>query len=417
MQSESRASAEITIVVVGGWYEEICAEPHWHEYYGSGGRAAIALAGRSAAVRLFTYCPIALRPKLEYLAKTFGFECEISGTALAVTRFEYLHWLRPPQISPASATTEELPGICPGATENVLRYGFYEGDAVVKANRVVYDPQNPPDKVRPFNANGSSAKELFIVCNYAEGTQLSGETSPERILAALLKTPNAIAVALKSAWEGVYVATHSVTQTIEPIPTTYVHKIGSGDLFTAEIAYGWMVLGLDPIAAARRASSQVAYYVNSGSLPIPEAAVATPAPAPQVASADDPTKKYDIYIAGPFFNYAQLSVVEEMAGLFRDAGLRVFSPYHDVGLGQPAQVAGQDLDALRACRVVVACLEGYDPGTVFEVGYARALDIPVLMYAPNLADLHSTMFLGSGCELARDFTTVVYRTLWWTSAG
>jgi len=406
----------MTLTVVGGWYEEICAEPHWHEYYGPGGRAAIALTGRDATIRLLTYCPPVLKPKLEYLAKTFGFELETFGTAPAVTRFQYLHWLRPPEISPASVSPSELPAICPDSTENVVRYGFYEGDAIVKARRVVYDPQNAPDKVRPFSENGSSAEQLYIVCNFAEGAQLSGETSPERILATLLRSPNTVGAALKSAWEGVYVATHSHSEIIKPTPTAYVHKIGSGDLFTAEVAYGWIVLGLDPIAAARRASSQVAYYVNSASLPIPELAVPTPMPLPQIAGADAPNKKFDVYIAGPFFYYAQLSVVEEMGSFFRDAGLRVFSPYHDVGLGQPAQVAKQDLDALRACRVLVACLEGYDPGTVFEVGYARALGVPVLLYAPNLVDLHSTMFLGSGCELVRDFTTAVYRTIWLANA-
>ncbi len=184
-------------------------------------------------------------------------------------------------------------------------------------------------------------------------------------------------------------------------------------MFSAEFAYGWMVLGLDPIAAARRASLQVACYTNSASLPIPESAAVTPAAAPKIATHDDPKKRYDLYVAGPFFNFAQLSVVEEMANLFRDAGLRVFSPYHDVGLGRAAQIAKQDLDGLNASRIVVACLEGYDPGTVFEVGHARAVGIPVLVYSPNFSDLHSTMFMGTGCEVARDFTTAVYRAVWW----
>jgi len=415
VQGKSRTSDKISITIVGGWYEEICAEPHWHEYYGPGGRAAVALSGRNTTIRLLTYCPASLTPQLHYQAKTFGFECDTFGTASAVTRFQYLHWLRSPQISPASVIAAELPAICPGATENVLRYGFYEGDAVVKARRAVYDPQNAPDKVRPFSENGSSAEELFIVCNFAEGAELSGETSPDKIIASLLKTPSTIAVALKSGWDGVYVATQGQSEIIKPTPTAYVHKIGSGDIFTAETAYGWMVLGLDPIAAARRASTQVAYYVNGASLPIPESAVPEIAPTPQIAKRDNPNKKYDIYLAGPFFNFAQLSVIEEMADLFREAGLRVFSPYHDVGFGHSSQIAKQDLDALHASRVVIACLEGYDPGTVFEVGYARALAIPVLVYSPNLQDLHSTMFLGSGCELVRDFTTAVYRIIWWTN--
>jgi len=415
VQGESRAPDKTTLTVVGGWYEELCAEPRWQEYYGPGGRAAIALAGRNVTIRLLTYCPAALKPKLEYLATTFGFDFETFGTASAVTRFHYLHWLRPPQISHASINAFELPPICPDATENILRYGLYEGDAIVKAKRAVYDPQNAPEKVRPFSENGSSAEQLFIVCNFAEGAQLTGETSPDKILATLLKTPNTIGVALKSGWEGVFVATKQASEHIKPIPTTHVHKIGSGDVFTAETAYGWMILGLDPIAAARRASSQVAYYANNASLPIPESAVPTPAPAPQIAARTDPKKKHDVYVAGPFFNYAQLQVIEELADFFLDAGLRVFSPYHHVGVGQPTHVANQDLDALRACRVVLAYLEGYDPGTIFEVGYARAIGIPVLIYAPNLEDLHSTMFVGSGCELVRDFTTAVYRAIWWAN--
>jgi hypothetical protein len=415
VQGESRTPGITTLTVVGGWYEELCAEPRWQEYYGPGGRAAIALAGRNAAIRLLTYCPAALKPKLEYLATTFGFEFEAFGSAPGVARFHYLHWLRPPQITPASVNPSELPPIRVEAVDNVIRYGLYEGDAIVKAKRAVYDPQNAPEKVRLFSDNGSSAEQLFIVCNYAEGAELTGETSPDKIVAALLKTLNTIGVALKSGWGGVFAASQQATEHIKPIPTTYVHKIGSGDLFTAEIAYGWMILGLDPVAAARRASTQVAYYANNASLPLPESAVIAAAPAPSIAPKTDPKKKYDIYVAGPFFTYPQLAVIEELADFFLDAGLRVFSPYHDVGLGQPAQVAKQDLEALHACRVLIAYVEDHDPGTVFEVGYARAIGIPVLVYAPNLAELHSTMFIGTGCELVRDFTTAVYRAIWWAN--
>ncbi|MGO9199168.1 MAG: nucleoside 2-deoxyribosyltransferase [Limisphaerales bacterium] len=410
----------MTITVAGGWYEELCAEPHWYEYYGPGGRAAVALAGRKAAIRLLTYCPAAEKEKLEYLAKAFGFAVETFGEASPLIRFQYLHWLRPPQISPASAGDPRLPPIRADDAESAIRYGFYEGDAILKSRRAVYDPQSAPERVQAFTDNGSTAEQLSVVCNFAEGSKLTGETSPQNILDSLLNAPNIVAVALKGAWEGVFAATKTARELIPPTPTVNVHKIGSGDLFTAEFAYGWMALGLDPIAAARRASLQVAHYTNSASLPVPESATITPAPAPRTAPHNDPQKKYDLYVAGPFFNYSQLSVVEEMAALFTDAGLRVFSPYHDVGLNLGAshapKIAKQDIDGLRASRILVACLEGYDPGTVFEVGYARAIGIPVLLYAPNLSELNSTMFLGTSCQVARDLTTAVYRAVWWAKA-
>jgi nucleoside 2-deoxyribosyltransferase len=407
----------MTLTIVGGWYEEVCGEPRWQEFYGPGGRAAAALTGRKAELKLLTYCPQELRGKLDYFAKSSGFEVECFGTAPAVPRFEYLHWLRPPQISPGSASASEVPPICVEAAENVIRYGFYEGDAIIKAKRAVYDPQNAPEKICHFSQNGSTADELAIVCNFAEGSKLTGETSPERILQALLKTPKTIAVALKGAWEGVWIADQTHKELIKPTPTTNVHKIGSGDVFTAEFGYGWMILGLNLIEAARRASIQVACYTNSGSLPIPETGIITPAPAPLIARRDGTHKKFDIYIAGPFFNYSQLSVVEEMANLFSNAGLTVFSPYHDVGFGHAAHIAKKDLDALCASRIVVACLDGFDPGTVFEVGYARAKGIPVLVYSPNLSEQNATMFVGSGCVISSDFTTAIYRAVWWARSA
>ncbi len=311
----------------------------------------------------------------------------------------------------------ELPVIKVENAENVIRYGFYEGDAKIQAKRVVYDPQNSEaDKIHAFSDNGSVADELSIVCNYSEGSKLSKETDPKRILDVLLQPPNVVAVALKGAWEGVWIATKSKQELIKPTPTVYVHKIGSGDVFTAEFGYGWMILGLDPINAARRASLQAACYCESGSLPIPESGSVAAPRAPLIAKRDDIEKKYDIYLAGPFFNYAQLLVVEEMLNLFHDAGLSVFSPYHDVGFGHVAQIAKQDLEGLRASRIVVACLDGYDPGTVFEVGYARACKIPVLIYSPNLSDVNATMFVGTDCEVVKDFTTAIYRAVWWAKS-
>ena len=405
----------MTVTIVGGWYEERCGEPHWHELYGPGGRAAAAISNRRAAVRLRTYCPPDLRNKLQHFAQTFGFSAEGFGTAQAVTQFRYVHWLRPPQIANGSALPEELPPIHVDG-EAVIRYGFYEGDAVVNGKRVVFDPQNAGEKLRRFHDNGSSAEELSIVCNFSEGSALSGETVPGRILDILLQTPRTLAVALKGGWEGVWIATRSQRQLVKPTPTRNVHKIGSGDIFTAEFGYGWMILGLDPVEAATRASVQVARYTDSASLPIPEGGPISEAAFPLIARRDGKQNKYDIYIAAPFFTFSQLELVEEMAELFKNAGLVVFSPYHNVGFGHARHIAKQDMDGIRASRILVACLDGYDPGTVFEVGFARALGIPVLIYAPNLSELHSTMFVGSGCEVVRDFTTAVYRAAWWAKS-
>jgi nucleoside 2-deoxyribosyltransferase len=59
-----------------------------------------------------------------------------------------------------------------------------------------------------------------------------------------------------------------------------------------------------------------------------------------------------------------------------------------------------------------AVLDGLDPGTIFEIGYARALGkkVIVLIEDPGQHDL--TMLIGTDCEITGDFTTAVYKASW-----
>src|SRR5262249_55468674 len=120
-----------------------------------------------------------------------------------------------------------------------------------------------------------------------------------------------------------------------------------------------------------------------------------------------------VYLAGPFFDLAQRWMIEEAYRTLLDHGMEVFSPLHEVGTGLPAEVIVRaDLQGLRKCSKVLALLDGADPGTLFEVGYARALDIPVVALAERFEGENLTMIAGSGCDVVRDFATAVYRVLW-----
>ena len=77
-----------------------------------------------------------------------------------------------------------------------------------------------------------------------------------------------------------------------------------------------------------------------------------------------------------------------------------------------AEIAQADLKGLRNCSKVLALLDGVDPGTIYEVGYARALGIPVVALAERVEPEHLTMIAGSGCDIVNDFTTAIYRILW-----
>ena len=70
-------------------------------------------------------------------------------------------------------------------------------------------------------------------------------------------------------------------------------------------------------------------------------------------------KQYDFYVAGPFFDPEQTSSMERLDKILED----------------------------HAAKAVVANLMDEDPGTMFEIGYAHALGIPVYGYFENLTPM------------------------------
>ncbi|HHY94984.1 MAG TPA: hypothetical protein GX513_08255 [Firmicutes bacterium] len=90
-----------------------------------------------------------------------------------------------------------------------------------------------------------------------------------------------------------------------------------------------------------------------------------------------------VYLAGPFFHEGQVLVIDGIRALLRQHGFEVFSPMHDAGVSGLVSEDGlfaRDVQALDVCDVVVAVLDGEDPGTMWECGYACARGKPVIGY-------------------------------------
>jgi nucleoside 2-deoxyribosyltransferase len=96
----------------------------------------------------------------------------------------------------------------------------------------------------------------------------------------------------------------------------------------------------------------------------------------------------------------------------RGMHMNVFSPFHDVGIGLAEDVVPADIKALEKSTVVLAMLDGMDPGTIFEIGYAVKLGIPVIGLSQNGSEEEVKMLVGTGCILVDDFATAIYRTVW-----
>jgi len=390
------------ITVAGGLYRERCLMPEWDEVYGSAGRAAAALSGHVDDITVRSYAPDETAAKVEPYATMYGFVVRPTPIEQTIS-FEYIHSLSVPVIRPAALPRARAP--LNVSDEVVLRFGMLEGSAVVNADRCVYDPQSAFDP-EPFAANRSTARHLAIVGNQREICALGDNIDAVAAARSLLQS-GAEVVIIKGGPSGARVVEAVGETHVEAYQTENVWKIGSGDVFSAMFAAQWGVHRAAPVEAARLASRAAAVYVNTMALPVPSADDLRQLQLPPATIAAG-----RVYLAGPFFDVGQRWLVEEARRCLLDLGLPVFSPVHDVGLGEAMAVVPADLEALRGCDRVFAILDGLDSGTLFEVGYARALEKPVYALARAVPEGGLKMVTGSGCRVFADFVTAVHHATW-----
>lgn len=395
------------LAVAGGTYGERCAFPRYSEIYGSGLRAASALAASGANIQFHTVADPAFAKNVEMKGATHGFASAITPATQAIW-FSYLHPLSGGRLAPRPR--DELPALVVTG-DHVLQFGMVDARVTVTGKRVVYDPQSPI-RPQPFHAQASRAEELAIVLNRVEASTLTGCSEPNRAGREILAREKAVAVVIKDGPRGALVIEAACETWIPPFATDRSFLIGSGDIFSAFFAQEWAIGNVAPAPAAERASIATAAWCSTGVLPLELDAGKLGA----VAKRDlQKAPRPKIYLAGPFFNAAQLWWVGHVRDVLFDLGLEVFSPYHDVGFvgAGNTDVALQDLKALDSCDVVLALLDGFDPGTLFEVGFARSKGIPVIgLQTEGTVRIHETMLSGTGCALYDDFGSAAYRAYW-----
>lgn len=403
-----------SVTVVGGAYGEVCAFPPRQVYRGSGGRAAAIMVSLGAHVTLDTATGPVLAPMFDNIAREYGYILNAKSGPQDIW-FRYRHPLGQPTIYPASL--QKLSNQHIVAAKLALVFGMMEGRPIVHAERAVYDPQDG-FRAEHFSANGSTANEIALVVSHSEGRALTNESDPDLIADRLLKQANVTAVVVKYGPQGALAATTEKRSWVRSFPTKKVYKIGSGDAFSGAFAYAWLVENQDAVAAAWFASRVAAAYVESAQdkfaaeMGTQFSADAKAASERFGSSSPRTVPDTQIYLAGPFFSTAQQWLVDEVRGALTDMGFNVFSPSHQVGFGPAGEVAPADIFELERSGLVLALLDGFDPGTVFEVGYARSKGIPVIAIAEQADENSLTMVLGSGCEVANDLSTGIYAACW-----
>lgn len=393
--------------IVGGAYRERCLRPPWTEVFGSGGRAASAAAALGTQPQLWCYADEGTQHVLGARAALEEFSVRTSAVPQAI-QFDYDHGLATPRIfgvGPQYASIEVT-------ATSVLRFGMLEGQGVIAADQAVYDPQDATAPVL-FSENGSNARRLAVVLNKHEAQLLVGSRGSSQDLAQeVLTRSGAEAVVIKNGARGAMVLERGRTDEVPAYESAAVWKIGSGDTFAAHFAVRWMVQGKPAAESADMASLATAFYCETRGFPDEDSLRAySPRPvrpSPRCLAGYVPR----VYLAGPFFTLAQLWLIEQARNDLRAAGLRVFSPYHDVGVGAAQDVVSADLQGVAECDLVFAIGDGMDPGMVFEIGYARATGKPVVVYCETGPGESLKMMQGTDCMIEADYVSAVYRTLW-----
>jgi hypothetical protein len=397
------------MIIGGGTYrEEVDSTGHHEDVGGSGFRAASLLSG--AGVEFVTAVEDGFGPLLESASGLLGITARNIGRDRAVG-FHYRAPFVEPMIRGHAAAldhTFEVVG------DDALVFGMVErGARKITATALVYDPQSTDDALlTEEHPPWEAPARLAISANAAETRAFTGGPDLAAAARQMVDKLGADVVVTKAGARGCLVTERAnERQTwVGAHPTATVHKLGSGDVFSAAFAHAWHN-GSDPVDAARFASATTAWWCDGNGLVLSPAALAGQAPDAGSNELDNQGRAPLIYLAGPFFSIEQRWLIDECKTFLEGAGARVFSPVHEIGLGGP-EVAEADLTGLARCDAVFAILDGWDPGTLFETGWATARSIPVVVAGGMGHTEGATMLLGTGAEQHPDYTSGMYRAIW-----
>ena len=124
------------------------------------------------------------------------------------------------------------------------------------------------------------------------------------------------------------------------------------------------------------------------------------------------SKKYDFYLASPFFNDEQIKREETIKKTLRGYGFTVYAPREHGIVGSLASqeavtsTFNSNVEAIDNSRMVLAITDGKDMGTIWEAGYAYGNNIPIVYYAETLGNNPFNIMLSeSGVGIFKDYTS------------
>jgi len=111
-----------------------------------------------------------------------------------------------------------------------------------------------------------------------------------------------------------------------------------------------------------------------------------------------------IYLAAPFFNEQQRPLVDFFES-FSDDKFPIYSPRLDGGVLSPTATRDEQIEifdsntaAIDAAEYVLAVVDDFDPGVIWEMGYAYAIGRATLAYT-DIEGRGLNVMLAGSCDL------------------
>lgn len=393
------------INIVGGTYREIDYDEVSVEFYGSGFRGVKFLLENNCEVHFNSFGNDETKSFLNENQKVYkNFTFELTPYKDIIT-FKYSFPLDNPSIFPniLNISKEQSINI---KGDNIIAFGMLEADYSIRGEKVVYDPQTSikPNKFSDFG----EAKDLVYIVNRNEANSIAESDSIDSIKECFFQKEKAIAFIIK---DGPFGATLYYDDKIIQIPsyiTNNVYKIGSGDIFTTSFGYYWMHKKLSIEESAKLASQSTALFCD-----IKAFIDVTTYP-------DFKFKEFSyksitdrqIYLASPFFALSELILIDKIRNAFLSFGVKVFSPFHDIGIGTCKSIAKKDLEGIDNSDIIFCLLDNYDSGTLIESGYSLAKGKKIIGYHRTCEVEKLLMLKVSDIQYYNHLTTAIYKTIW-----
>lgn len=393
------------ISVIGGTYREINYDGMTIEIFGSGLRCCKYLLENGTKVKFQTSGDISVERYLKQYSKVypdFTFKCNPTEDLIT---FKYSFALDEPQVFPnmLNISKTEIGEI---NDQNIICYGMLESNFKLTGKCIVYDPQTSIKPV-PFSDFGN-AEQLIYIVNMDEAKSISGSDDITKIKKYFFYIEKAYAFIIKNGPFGATLFYKNREIKIPSYITSEVNKIGSGDIFTASFGFYWMIKKYSLEDCAYFASKSTALYCDNNNYS-----------SINIESTFN-FKEFDninlrdkqVYLASPIFSLSDLILIDKIREAFLGFGIKVFSPFHDIGLGDKSSIAKLDLDGINKSDIIFFVFDNLDPGTLIESGYVMALDKKIIAYHRTCKDEDLLMLSPSKISFYNNLTTAIYHTIW-----